>query len=65
MGTALLACPALPAGQARIDRDPIAEPHSGHPGTGLDHLARDLVTQDQRLAHREIAHAAVEVVVQV
>jgi hypothetical protein len=65
IGAARLARRAAPARQARVDRDPVADLDAGHLSAGLDHLARHLVAEDQRLAHREIADPALEIVVQV
>ncbi len=65
VGAAGLAGAALPAGLARIDRDPVAGLDARDVAPDLDHLARDLVAEDQRLAQRKIADPALVVVVQV
>ena len=43
----------------------IADLDPAHVGADLDHVARHLVTQNQRLAHREIANPPLKIVVQV
>jgi hypothetical protein len=56
---------ALPARQARVDRDPVALLDPADVAAGLDHVARDLVAEDQGLAHREVADPPLAIVMQV
>jgi hypothetical protein len=65
VGAAGLARPAAPARLARVHRDPVVDPHARDLGAHLDHVARDLMSEDQGLAHREVADPALEVIVQI